>query len=391
MIDDTEKDKYIPNPIDNQIYYVSEGEVNNLNPIESNVIFFKPGIYYMPWNYHALLSNNVTWIYFSPGAYVKGAFQFQSSNNLLKVTGFGIISGEKYVYEADVNNSYHHTKNSECWSTCVKALRFNSTNDEQMLDLHGITISEPSYHTFVVYGNEQTFHMNVQFYHQVGSWYWQTDGLEIYPQIIVQNSFFHSNDDVLKIYHSHVQINNIIIWKNENGPMIQWGWSPRSIQNVTIDQIDIIHNRIWWSDIKYNTCVLNSATYYADMEATDTADPNQWIVNLTISNVRSEGMNPCAMRIYSLSSFQLIRIENLWIEQWNQLDRTSQISLFKAFTDKNRNQVHIGNQSKDKNGLAIVNYTVGTTKVSRLNDNWQDFKIGRLDFDGNLWDNWDAF
>jgi hypothetical protein len=344
----------------------------------------------MPWNYHAILPNNVQWVYLSPGSYIKGAFQFQSTDNM-KVTGFGVLSGEKYVYEADTNNSYHHTNNNQCWLTCLKMLRFNSDySKEQHLDLHGITISEPSYYSFIVYGDEQTFHMSVQFYHQIGSWYWQTDGLEIYQGSTMKNCFLHSNDDVLKIYHSDVIVNNITIWKNENGPVIQWGWSPRTMNNITIDQIDIIHNRIWWSDIKHNTCLINSATFYADTESTDTADPNQLIKDLNILNIRSEGMNPCAIRIYSLSSFQSITIENLWIEEWNQLDKYPQISLFKAYTDKNGKQVNIGNQSNDKKGLAILNYTIGIVKVSRKNNNWQDIAIGRLGFDGNLWDNWDA-
>ncbi|CAF5221278.1 unnamed protein product, partial [Rotaria magnacalcarata] len=205
--------------------------------------------------------------------------------------------------------------------------------------LHGITISEPPYHSFVVYGDDQTFHMSVSSYHQVGSWYWQTDGLEIYRGSSLENTFFHSNDDVLKIYHSDVIVRNIVVWKNENGPVIQWGWSPRTINNVTVDQIDIIHNRIWWSDVKHNTCIINSATHYADTESTNTADPNQLIKNLIISNIRSEGMNSCAMRIYALSSTQSITIENLWIEQWNQLNKSSQISIFKAYKDKNGNQV----------------------------------------------------
>lgn len=384
-------DKYIPNPLNYSIYYVPQGEINNLNTINSEVIYFNPGLYYMPWNSHALLSSNVQWIYLEGGAYVKGAFQFQSSNESLKVTGFGVISGEKYVYEADINNSYHHTNRNECWSTCVKMLRFDSSQEiEQHLDLYGITISEPPYNSFVVYGDENTFHMSVQFYQQIGSWYWQTDGLEIYQQSFLLNSFFHSNDDVFKIYHSNVILTNITVWKSENGPVLQWGWTPRNIENITVDHIDIIHNRIWWTDIKHNTCLINSATFYADTESTHTADPKLFIKHLYISNIRSEGMNPCAIRIYSLSSFQSITIENLWIEQWNQLDIHSQISLFKAFTDKYGNTVFIGNQSIHKRGLAILNYTVGSIKISRINDNWQDIHLGRLGFDANLWNNWDV-
>jgi hypothetical protein len=86
-----------------------------------------------------------------------------------------------------------------------------------------------------------------------------------------------------------------------------------------------------------------------------------------------------------------ITIKNLWIEQWNQLDKSSQISIFKGFTDKNGNQVKIGNQFRDRKGLAIVNYTIGNTQVSQVANNWQDINIGRLNFDANLWDNWDAY
>ncbi|CAF0991454.1 unnamed protein product [Rotaria sordida] len=383
-------DKYIPNANKYDIYYVSPGRVNNLNSISQTVIYFKPGIYYMPWDYHARLSTNVHWLYLAPGAYVKGAFQFESTDDI-KVTGFGVLSGEKYVYEADTNNNYHHAIDEQCWATCVKMLRFTSElGKQQHLHLHGITVVEPPYHSFVVYGDEQSFRMSVSFYHQVGSWYWQTDGLEIYRGSTVENTFFHSNDDVLKIYHSNVRVNNIVVWKNENGPVIQWGWSPRTINDIIVDEVDIIHNRIWWSDIKVNTCIINSAPHYADTYSINTADPNQLISGLTISNVRSEGMSPCSMRIYALSNTQSVTIKNLWIEQWNELDKYSQVSLFKAYSDRNGHKVTIGNQSWDKKGFAIENYTVGTIQIMKAANNWQDIHLGRLGFDAELWNNWDA-
>ncbi|CAF1068996.1 unnamed protein product [Rotaria sordida] len=326
----------------------------------------------------------------TPGAYVKGAFQFESTDDI-KVTGFGVLSGEKYVYEADTNNNYHHAIDEQCWATCIKMLRFTSElGKQQHLHLHGITVAEPPYHSFVVYGDEQSFRMSVSFYHQVGSWYWQTDGLEIYRGSTVENTFFHSNDDVLKIYHSNVRVNNIVVWKNENGPVIQWGWSPRTINDIIVDEVDIIHNRIWWSDIKVNTCIINSAPHYADTYSINTADPNQLISGLTISNVRSEGMSPCSMRIYALSNTQSVIIKNLWIEQWNELDKYSQVSLFKAYSDRNGHKVTIGNQSWDKKGFAIENYTVGTIQIMKAANNWQDIHLGRLGFDAELWNNWDA-
>lgn len=390
LLNDSDISNFIPTTKSPDIYYPPQGLVNNLNSVSQSVIYFKAGIYYMPWNYHAHLPSNVRWLYLAPGAYLKGAFQFESISDI-KVTGFGVLSGEKYVYEADVSNYYQHSISDHCWATCVKMLRFSSQNGKlQKLTLQGITVSDPPYHSFVVYGDENTFQMSVSTYHQVGSWYWQTDGLEIYSGSIVENSFFHSNDDVLKLYHSNVIANNVVVWKNENGPVIQWGWSPRTITNVTVDTVDIIHNRIWWSDIKFNTCLINSATYYADMYSTKTADPNQWINGLKLSNIRSEGLSPCAIRIYALSSTRNVSIKNLWIEDWNGLDWYSQVSLFKTYSNVQGKKAIIGNQLNDKNGLIFDNYMIGKIRVTKQANNWRDFQLGRLGFDGELWDNWDA-
>src|SRR5699024_7289461 len=89
-----------------------------------------------------------------------------------KVTGYGVLSGERYVYEADTREGYRHrTESTDCHADCVKMLQFASKDDPQHLDLHGVTIAEPPYHSFVVYGNEDTFTMDVRRYQQVGSWY----------------------------------------------------------------------------------------------------------------------------------------------------------------------------------------------------------------------------
>lgn len=81
------------------------------------------------------------------------------------------------------------------------------------------------------------------------------------------------------------------------------------------------------------------------MASTNTTDPNQLITGLTSSNVRSEGMNPCSMRIYALVSTKSVTIKNLWIEQWNGLEKYSQIGFFIAHSDNNGRKVTIGNRS----------------------------------------------
>ena len=39
----------------------------------------------------------------------------------------------------------------------------------------------------------------------------------------MNSSFFDANDDALKLYHSNLTVNDIVVWKSENGPVIQLG------------------------------------------------------------------------------------------------------------------------------------------------------------------------
>ncbi len=385
MVPSTDAARLIPTAASGSIYYPAQGQVNNLDTITQEIVYFKPGIYYMPWNYHARLPAGVKWVYLAPGAYVKGAFQFMDENlGVYKMTGFGVVSGEKYVYEPDTNNGYMHTVASDCHASCVKMLRLSSSAMQQYLDLQGVTFNEPPYHSFVVYGNEDTMQMRVENFKQVGSWYWQTDGLELYTNGTMNNTFFHSNDDVLKIYHNNLAINNTVIWKNENGPVIQWGWAPRNMSGVTIKDTYVIHNKMYWTDVKTNTCVINAAGPWS---STVLPDPTTTVANLTFENLYVEGKTNCALRIYALSNTKNIHIKNLLIDSWNDLDMSSQASKFTRLSSA----ITIGNETVNSEGLKLENYRVGGQQVYKAGNNWNATSTGRLDFDGELWDDWNAW
>ncbi|MEV0123093.1 family 49 glycosyl hydrolase [Streptomyces sp. NPDC050703] len=389
-----EKDRLIPTSSSGSIHYPQPGKVTDLNTISEEIVYFRPGTYDMTSKYHALLPKQVKWVYLAPGAYVKGAIRFpDDSQSLYKVTGYGVLSGERYVYEADTNNNYDHLSGaSNCHSSCVKMLQFASAQGRrQHLDLQGVTINEPPYHSFVVYGDEQTFGMRVNNYKQVGSWYWQTDGIELYRGSTMKNTFFNANDDVLKMYHSDVDIDNTVIWKNENGPVIQWGWTPRNIDNVRVNNTHVIHNRMYWKDVKYNTCILNSSSHWEDMGSTSKADPSTTVKNMTFENITVEGMTNCAIRVFALSSTENIHVKNLKIGAWNQLDAASQVSLLKRHSNSAGQKVSLGNETRDSRGLKLENYTVGGTVIQKSGTNWSAEKLGRLGFDAENWDNWNAW
>lgn len=390
-------DQLIPSEKDGTIYRPEPGLVNNLNDTTAEIIYFEPGVYYMGSDYHAVLPENVTWVYLAPGAYVKGAFKFLEGENQpsYKVTGYGVLSGEMYVYEPDTTNGYQHNERDNCHVDCVKMLQFESSNTGQTLDLHGITVANPPYHSFVIYAHENgeeiqaDLSMTVEGYKQVGAWYWQTDGLELYRDSTMKNTFFHSNDDVLKLYHSNVTVDNTVIWKNENGPVVQWGWTPRDIDNVQVSDTDIIHNRMYWSDVKTNACVFNSSSHWEGGDI-NRGDPATTVKNMTFTDTRVEGAVNCAIRVYSLSNLENITIDGFAIDEWNNLPLSAQVSLFKRYTDRAGTPVTIGNEVSDGNGLSLHNYTVGGVPILKAGNNWADDELGRLGFDADTWEGWNA-
>ena len=377
------------------IHYPAQGLIANLHEVTDRVIYFRPGTYYMGASYHANLHPNVRWIYLAPGAYVKGAFQFRASPSVLPdsavlgVTGFGVLSGEQYVYEADRANGYQRraADTPDCHGTCVKLLEFESSPSAERMTIHGITMANAPYHSFVIYG-APTIAANVSHGKQVGGWYWQTDGFEMYDNTTMSDMFFHLNDDVLKLYGSNTRVNDIVVWKLENGPVIQWGWTPRNIGQVLVNGVDVIHNRMHRDD--HNTCIINSAKHYLDPGSEFMADLQALVSEILLLNIRSEGMNLCAMRLYALSNWRNIHIENLWIEEWNGLDSARQASRFEALSNGAGVCVSIGNEVREHPGLSILNYTVAGERITKEAGNWRADGHGRLDFDPVLWKRWNA-
>lgn len=379
MLDETSED--VPTEADGSIRHVTPGSVRDLDTAEEEILVFGPGEYDMGTDYHAQLPPNVRWVYLAPGAYVKGAFRFVSDEqDAYKVTGYGVLSGERYVYEADTREGYQHrSEDTNCHADCVKMLQFASKDAPQHLDLHGITIAEPPYHSFVVYGNEDTFTMDVSRYQQVGSWYWQTDGIELYSGSRMRGTFFHANDDVLKLYHSDVRIEDTVIWKNENGPVVQWGWGPRDVSDVVVRDTAVIHNRMGWKDVKNNTCILNSSSHWEDMEATDRADPDSWVRDIRFEGIEVEGMVNCAFRVHAMASTEGVRVDGLHIDRWNELDPVSQASFIRAHTDTEGRPVAIGDRRGERPALILSDYRVDGKLITRRGHAWGAEDAGRID------------
>jgi len=132
--------------------------------------------------------------------------------------------------------------------------------------------------------------------------------MELYPGSTMKSSFFHTNDDAMKLYHSNVDVSNVVVWKNDNGPVFQWGWNYRNTENVKVDGTTVVHSLMNNSGAT-NTCVFNSSPHW-NGGAFDYSDPSTTLKNWTISNTVVEGSVNCGFRIYALSNMENFKIIN---------------------------------------------------------------------------------
>ncbi|KAK2759786.1 hypothetical protein FQN54_002520 [Arachnomyces sp. PD_36] len=371
--------------IDEDTYEVQPGLVTGLDSISQSVVYFGPGVYYFTGTAHGILSSTVSWVYLAPGAYVKGAMQYNKEDSDLLASGFGVLSGEQYVYQANTAENYSNIKSDE---TSLKMWRGEGVTAGQKWTINGLTTNAQPFNGMDFYGDTDGFTVDVSDYKQVGSFFSQTDGLQMYPGSYVRDVFYHIGDDGIKTYHSNVNAERFVVWKTNNAPIIQMGWYARDIGNITINQVDVIHCR-------YNSyldwaprALIGSSSSYLDVESTNTADTSTTISDYTVSNIRAEGLSPGLISLNMLSNINNFVIENAWIEEFVPLD--VDVSAIRGFTDKNNNnaKVTLGANSEDGIGLRITNYIVGDEQISFDAGNWNASSTGKLSVDADYEGSW---
>jgi len=340
---------------------VPQGLVTGLDTTTKTTIIFSPGTYYLTGMKHMNLSSSVTWVYFAPGAYVKGAVQFNSLSASVKATGPGVLSGEQYVWSADPHSGYRYTGVANAG---LRMWSGNNGNSEQTFVLRGPCINAAPFNSMDWTGNTNLMSTDVFDYKQVGSYYFQTDGLETYAGSIVRNVFYHVNDDTIKTYYSNVLVDNVVVWKLSTAPVVQFGWASRTLDNITINAVSVIHQSYY--DTASNPGLFGADNNYAYAPSGissnhNTADTTKIMTNVTWSNFRAEGPSGCLFRICSLQKINGIKIVNAWIEKFETGSNDTTQSELPAFYDVNTGAlVPVAN-------IIIQNFQVGTTKITASN------------------------
>ncbi|KAG9942352.1 Isopullulanase complexed with Isopanose, partial [Aureobasidium melanogenum] len=358
-----EDESLVPDETSDNVLIVEKGRITGLDTTQANTVIFKPGVYYATATDYLNLSSTVDWLYFAPGAYVKGAVEYHTNSALIKATGHGVLSGEQYVYQADPTDGFqNHNVNGSplrMWKGTVP------WGQKTTWLVNGPTLNSPPFNSMDWYGDQASLSVQCTDYKQVGGFFGQTDGMEAYPGSVYQDIFYHTNDDTIKVYYSDVSISNVLVQKATTAPVIQFGWASRNLSNIQVDNVNLIHSR--WNSNGSNPGLIGSNNVYdpstTSTSATNfsTADTHSTAQDITFSNIRAEGISGPLMRIYALENFSNITISNVWIEEFGCCTGYEAVgipeSFMPAMTDSSGNNVTV-------DGFIISNFMVGDEKVT---------------------------
>jgi hypothetical protein len=354
---------------------MTPGPINQGDWGSSGILYFPPGVYWMNSNpqgqapkigeNHIRLHPNTYWVYLAPGAYVKGAIEYSTKSNFY-ATGHGVLSGEHYVYQANPATYYQALKSD---ATSLRMWGHNSLGGGQTWFCQGPTINAPPFNTMDFHGSSDIT-TRISDYKQVGAFFFQTDGPQMYPNSQVHDVFYHVNDDAIKTYYSGVTVTRATIWKGHNDPIVQMGWDTRDVSGVTLRDIHVIHTRYIKSETYVPSAIIGASPFYMSGRS---VDPSKSI-SMTISGLVCEGLCPALMRITPLQNYRDFRIENVAFPDGLQ---TNSIGTGRSIVPPS---------SGLRFGVTISNWTVGGQRVTM--SNFQANSLGQLDIDVSYWGQW---
>ncbi|CAD7970944.1 unnamed protein product [Amoebophrya sp. A120] len=303
---------------ENEILVMQPGPISLDNyKSAKKVLYFPPGVYWMDTNRqgktgkrgenHMTLTESQAWVHFAHWAYVKSAvhWQYAEENGTYAATGYGVLTGSDYVYQANPDRSYESVKSDAASLRMWKS--WNGSPGQQTFILHGVTMTDPPFNSHDMYNEPKIFATD---YKQVGGWFLQTDGLTLYPGSVFKDSLVHTNDDGLKTYHSDIQYERISVWKGPNDPVFQMGWAPQNLQNVYAKDITILHTRFksWDKEALPSAIIGASYSYNSDWAFA----PDKEIGNWKLSGLYCDDLCPALVHIYTpMQHYREFVIENV--------------------------------------------------------------------------------
>jgi len=217
----------VPDKLAPNILFVRDSASLKNIPNNKNVVYFKPGIYNIGiWN----IPTSINQVYFEGGSYVQGYLK-NESDNTIKINGRGILSNEGYPYHYPSTAGLHDNATRSWYSP------INITKGQNHI-IEGLTIIEATGVNIVINANNVLI-QNIK----INGFRYNNDGIIIHGSgNKIEDCFMRVNDDGIAVYASHLTVNNCIFWELQ-GSIFQLGWTPHSMEHITITNCDVVHDK----------------------------------------------------------------------------------------------------------------------------------------------------
>jgi hypothetical protein len=226
--DSLENPLNVPNTANSNVYVVTGNNVSSI-PAGKQIIYFTPGLHTIGyWN----IPSTITQIYMANGSFVRGYFYVNRGDIAqpgLLINGRGILSEDIYPYHNPVGAAAFYA-----------SIQIIGGHDHT---IEGITITGATCNNILL-NAPKCYVRNVN----VNGFELNNDAITTGNNVcVIDNCFFHVNDDCLVLYGANLTITNCVIWQLPGGSIIQLGWRPNLINGTNvIDNIDVIHAD--WTD-----------------------------------------------------------------------------------------------------------------------------------------------
>ncbi|KAF9764614.1 hypothetical protein IL306_002783 [Fusarium sp. DS 682] len=363
-------DDLIPSKTSSNVQVIHPGKMTQDTFGSQSTIIFESGIHWMEKDGvvgkdHIKLHPNTHYVYFEPGAYIKVALEYTTKHPTFHTVGYGVVSGENYAYMANTVKNYTAVKDDRY---SLRMFWHQSVTDNQTWHCIGPTLNSPPFNTMDLLPVKSTPHeednkvsAHIRDYKQVGSYYFQTDGTQMYNGS-VRDVFWHVNDDAIKLYHSGAQLYGLTIWKARNNAIVQIGWKPRNVTNVSLRKLRIIHNRWLKPDAYVPSAILGASPFYGDPKDIDT----KRTMEVKIDDVICEGICAALMTLAPMQNLDL-QISGVHFEK---LHNDSDLGLGRSVVGMDEEEDmdnYIPGQGNLMLGIHIKNWTIGEERVVKKN------------------------
>lgn len=193
------------------------------NPLEESpqtsraddVMYFGPGVH----DVGVLeIPAEIREVYLAGGAYVKGAIKSGLKHDGLIIRGRGILSSE--IFPKIYNNQRNIVPD---WKDLNPHNIYLGDASGTDILVEGITLIDgPMYALIVRQKNSVVRNVKCM------GWYYNTDGVSMGDNGLIEDCFFRCNDDAVKVYNTGAVIRRCVFWQNDNGAPFQISWNLRS-------------------------------------------------------------------------------------------------------------------------------------------------------------------